>query len=274
MKLAKKLGVDEETVRIALKKALEAGIVSGWRLVINPHLIGQQLEGLQLEVDSSERKPHVISQLRLIEGVVVIFDFHGKGIRIVVYYQNASSLERKISLIGSICGYSGEVQHWSTPSPKPEIDLKSTDWKVLRVLRKDPRKEVASIAKQVGVSTRTISRRLRQMTESHVAYLIPLRNVKMSRGVICCYLISCSDELKGQIEREIRIRGEHVDFEYASIKDLLLITLLTYNIARAEDLLHHIKNIKGVTEARMDVMKDFIFVDDWLDEVIDNLASA
>jgi DNA-binding Lrp family transcriptional regulator len=180
--LAKKLDADEETVRTALKKALRDGIVSGWRLVINPHLLGQQLDGLQLEVDSVERKAGIISQIRLIEGVVMILDFHGKGLRIVLYYPNAPSLQRRINLISSVCGFSGEIPNWTTPSPKPEMRVGPTDWKILRAIRKDPRKEGASIAKQVGLSTRTINRRLRLMTESQVAYLIPMRDVKLSRG--------------------------------------------------------------------------------------------
>jgi hypothetical protein len=88
--------------------------------------------------------------------------------------------------------------------------------------------------------------------------------------VICCFLISCHDEQKRQIEKEIASRGERIDFEYNSLSDLLLITLVTDNLARAEDLLSHIKEINGVMEARMDVMKDFIFVDDWLDEQVES----
>jgi DNA-binding Lrp family transcriptional regulator len=270
--LARKLDVDEETVRVTLKKALQAGIVSGWRLIINPHLLGEQLVGLQIEVNSSERKAEVISQLKLIEGVVMILDFHGRWLRIVLYYPNFSSLQRKMNLISSICVFDSEVPNWTTPTPRPGIKLGPTDWKILRLIRKDPRKEVASISKQVRVSTRTVSRRLRLMTESHVAYLIPLRSVKLSRGVICCFLITCPDEQKRQIEKEIRDRGERIDFEYTSLQDLLLITLLADNIARAEDLFFHIKNMKEVKSARMDVMKDFIFVDDWLDEQVESRA--
>jgi len=93
--LAKKLGADEETVRVALKKALHDGIVSGWRLIINPHLFNQQLAGIQLEVNSAERKAEIISQLKLIEGVVMILDFHGNGFRGVLYYPNVTSLPRR-----------------------------------------------------------------------------------------------------------------------------------------------------------------------------------
>jgi len=45
---------------------------------------------------------------------------------------------------------------------------------------------------------------------------------------------------------------------------------LTDNLARAEDLLSLVKNTKGVKDARMDVMKDFILVDDWLDEQVES----
>jgi DNA-binding Lrp family transcriptional regulator len=225
---------------------------------------------MQLEVNSAERKSEIISQLRLIEGVVIILDFHGKSFRVVLYYPNATSLQRRIDLIRSICGFEGQVPNWTTPSPRPDMKVGPTDWKILRAIRKDPRKEVGSIAKQVGVSTRTVNRRLRMMTESHVAYLIPMRGVKLSKGVICCFLISCRDEQKRQIEIEIERRGERIDFEYNSLSDLLLISLLKDNLARAEDLFSLVKNTKGVKDASMDVMKDFILVDEWLDEQIES----
>jgi len=84
--------------------------------------------------------------------------------------------------------------------------------------------------------------------------------------VISCFLISCLDDQKRRIEKEIESRGERIDFEYASLRDLLLITLLADNLVTAEDLFIHIKNMNGVKDTRMDMMKDFIFVDDWLDE--------
>ncbi len=271
--LAKRVGADEETVRLTLKRAVEEGAVKGWRIVVNPHLFGQQLRGLQLDVDNEERKTEAISQLKLVEGVLLILDFHGKGMRIAFYYSNDNALDRKVKLIKSLCRFNGDVPHWYTDLPVPEMRLRPIDWSILQILLKDPRMEILPIAQKLGVSTRTVSRRLRLMTESHVAYLIPVRDVRKSRGVLVCYLVTCSTEGQRLVESEIAARGHQVDFVYSSLRNHFLITILADNLAYAEDLLSLVRSIKGVSKTRMDIMKEFIFVDDWLDETVQSIIS-
>ena len=54
--LGTRLGVDEETVRLAIKIAMDFQLLVGWRLIINPHFFDMQLGGMQLEVSSSKKK--------------------------------------------------------------------------------------------------------------------------------------------------------------------------------------------------------------------------
>ncbi len=73
--IVKRMDIDEETIRVTLKKAIKDGMVTGWRLVINPHPIGQELQGLQIDVNDLGRKKEFIDQLKLIEGVPAHFQF-------------------------------------------------------------------------------------------------------------------------------------------------------------------------------------------------------
>ena len=53
--IAAKIGVDEETVRRRVNRARQSGFLKGWQLLLNPHLIGLESAGAQLEVDDEER---------------------------------------------------------------------------------------------------------------------------------------------------------------------------------------------------------------------------
>jgi len=270
--LGKRMNVDEETIRLTLKKVVDEGVVTGWRLVVNPHLLGQQLQGLQIDVSDSGRKKEIIDQLKLVEGVLLILNFHGRGIRVVFYYSSSSALERKLKLICAICGFGDEVPRWISSIPYPKMKMRQIDWMILHIILKDPRMDMLPISRELGVSTRTVSRRLRLMTESNVAYLIPLREIKKSKGVLSCFLITCQEEQQQLIEKEIRTQGYEVDFVYTSIKNHFLVSLLTDNLATAEDLLLLIKNIEGIAEARLDIMKEFIFVDGWLEDTVNDFT--
>ena len=82
--------------RLAVKRVIDSQVVVGWRLVINPHFFGMQLVGFQLEVRSPRKKEEVIAQLRLVDGLLLILDFHGQSLRVATYYENEKALERKI----------------------------------------------------------------------------------------------------------------------------------------------------------------------------------
>jgi DNA-binding Lrp family transcriptional regulator len=70
--IGKKLGVDAETVRKKVKRAQELGFLERWRLIPNPDVLGRESSGIHLDVDDEERKPVVIQQVRLVDGVVLI----------------------------------------------------------------------------------------------------------------------------------------------------------------------------------------------------------
>jgi DNA-binding Lrp family transcriptional regulator len=264
--LAARLGADEETVRLAVKKVIDSQVVVGWRLVINPHFFGMQLAGFQLEVRNPRKKEEALSQLRLVDGLLLILDFHGKSLRVATYYENEKALRRKIDLIKTICGNTEEVPYWTTNMPRPEFKLGATDWKILCLIRKDPRRDVADIAEKVRLSTRTVNRRLRMMINNKVAYLIPIRNVKKSRGVVACFLVFTTEAEKREILKEMESRGKAIDFSYTSVKDLYILSILLDNLSEAEDLLSWLKGRKEIENVKMEIMKEFIFLDEWLDE--------
>ena len=168
-RIAEKLGVDEETVRRRVKRARESGFLKGWQLVLNPHLVGRESAGVQIEVDNEQRKNAVISQIEQLDGIVIVIDFHGRGLRVIFYHEGQEDLSEKIRLISSICGRK-EIVLWRGGFPPCSLKLKRTDWEIMKALRNNPRRSPSEVAEEVGVSTRTVKRRLTMMTECRAFY--------------------------------------------------------------------------------------------------------
>ncbi len=268
--MARRIGFDEETIRMALKRAEQAGLIQGWRLVLNPHFLRSKLAGLQVEVEV-ERKTDAISKIGLVEGVIIIFDYHGKSLRVVLYYESEQALRRKIELIRRI-SESKEVSYWKVKSPPSGLRLRQIDWKIFQAVRKDPRQDIANVARKVGVSTRTVNRRLKLMIQEKVACLIAVRNIKNSKGVTCSLLIYCSERGKKRVSELARSRLDRVDFAFSSVSDLFILTLNLGNLCEAEELIGQIRRLEGVNQIKMGVMKEFIFVDNWIDDVVERLT--
>src|SRR5580658_360973 len=62
--IARKLGVDEETVRARVKKASERGLIPAWRIMVNPLLIDCREAHLEIEVRDEERKAEAVSKIK------------------------------------------------------------------------------------------------------------------------------------------------------------------------------------------------------------------
>ncbi|MDQ4067699.1 MAG: AsnC family transcriptional regulator, partial [Thermoproteota archaeon] len=93
--IAKRVGVDEETVRKRIKRQEKLGAIQGWRAVIHPNLVGCVDAYVDLKVSNANRKEGILSQLKLLEGVIVITSFEGKGLFVMFYTEPGEALPRK-----------------------------------------------------------------------------------------------------------------------------------------------------------------------------------
>ena len=267
--IAEKIGVDEETVRRRVKRARESGFLKGWKLFLNPHLIGFESTGMQLDIDDEDRKADVVRQVEQIDGVVILIDFHGRALRIILYYEGEADLEKKIRQINSICR-SDKLTRWQGGFPAIDLKMKRTDWEIVTAFRKDPRRSPSEVADQVRISTRTVKRRLTAMTENNSIFMLPELDYDRSLGVACDFLIVCPDETKrSEVNKLMRAKLERVVFSLTDVKGFSIFALICPNLSESEEVHRWLKGLDGVSEVRVDIMRENILVDRWLDEEID-----
>ena len=267
--IAEKIGVDEETVRRRVKRARESGFLKGWKLFLNPHLIGLESMGMQLEIDNEERKADVIRQLEQVDGVVILIDFHGRDLRIILYYESEADLERKINQVKSICKSDG-LTRWQGGFPPIDLKMRRTDWEIVKAFRRDPRRSPSEVADEVRISTRTVKRRLTVMTEGNSIFMLPELDYDKSLGVACDFLIVCPDETKrSEVNKLMRARLERVVFSLTEVKGFSIFALICPNLSEGEEVHRWLKGLDGVSEVRVDIMRENILVDRWLDKEIE-----
>src|SRR5215475_475128 len=85
--VAKKLGVDEETVRIRIRSLRQSGFLLGWRLILNAHLLGRESHILALEFEDVENKNRAVEQFRRLDGVVLIQTLHGNTLQVTAFIE-------------------------------------------------------------------------------------------------------------------------------------------------------------------------------------------
>ncbi len=272
--ISRKLGVDEETVRLRVKRARERGAFPTWRLMVNPHVLECDAVTLEIEVDAEARKAKVVSQLRLVDGVTKIHDYRGKGLQVTVYSHPGEPLARKLRLIESICG-SPHSALWTSRFPKPSMRMTKTDWKIVNALREDAGRDLGDVAASLGISVRTVQRRLVRMKEAKAIFLAGAPNVGAVVGLVCCFVVFCPDgRAKTAVDAVIRSGFSRVGHIDSSPERYSVLGMPCENFAQAEAALERLKAIHGVEQADMRVIKEAILVQDWLKSEMERRISA
>ncbi|MDG6983418.1 MAG: AsnC family transcriptional regulator [Nitrososphaerota archaeon] len=263
-RIARRLGVDEETVRKRFKRAKDLGSLPGWLMRINPRLIGYEAASVDLEVKDENEKAGVISQIKLLKGVITIADFQGRGMLVALYYENDGSLEKAVEGIRSISG-SPAPTVWKQAYPRPEIRMRQSDWKIIQAMADDARRDLQDVAGRAGVSLRTVQRRLAAMTEGKAVYLVGTPNYGNIVGQVCNYLIFCPDEKKKRaIDARIPSEVKRIEHSDTSPRRYSMFIVSCENPAEAEGISKWLGSLDGVESVRLGVMSGLIHVQDWL----------
>jgi len=262
--IAKRVGVDEETVRKRIKRQEKLGILQGWRAAIHPNLIDCVDTYIDLEVGNVERKDEIISQLKFLEGVLVITNFEERGLSVLFYTEPGGALSRKIQLIRTMCGADEFI--WASFLPACDMKPSETDWRIIWSMRNDPRKSLSEIAKEARVTTRTVNRRLSFLTEHRALFLMGLPNFRQTTGITGNFLIFCPDrDRKYAVSESVISKFGNTAFTTAAA-NYLMFNIYFHNLSEAQTSYEWIKKLEGVEKVKMRIMKELIFLPDWLEE--------
>jgi DNA-binding Lrp family transcriptional regulator len=272
--IGRRIGVDEETVRRRLKRAEKLGSLPGWKMMINPHLIGYDAAGIDLEVESEETKDRAVSKISEIDGVIKILDFRGRGLQITLYSPNEDALRRNVKLIESISDSSSEPTVWEMRFPRTDIRMTKTDWKILETMLEDARKSLQIVSKYIGVSTRTVERRLTSISEARAVYLQGTPNFKNSAGLSCVFLVFCPDaEKKRAVDEIVLSKVQRIELANTSARQYSTFVTAFDNYSQADEFIMWVRGLEGVKGVRMGIMKDLIVIQDWLRKEVLERAS-
>jgi DNA-binding Lrp family transcriptional regulator len=276
--LAKKLGIDDQTVRTTVGRMQESGFLKAWSVTLNPHALGMECESVVVSAGdgASSRKDQVISQLKLVEGVVAIFSFlDDPGLRLVFYYGDVRDLERRTRLVSSICGVSQPSLSWKILFPACKMKLKKTDWQIIRFLLKDSRKNVSQIAEGIGVSTRTVNRRLAVMTEDSSFFINPIVDVKKVDGFMYHFVVSYDDRKdKAAADESLQRSVGGIVFADTTAELHTVVGSICQNISEAREVSGFLRSLDGVKDVTVRVFEDIIPVREWIDHEIEKHLRA
>lgn len=267
VEVARKLGVDEETVRNRIKNLKDSGFLEGWRLLPNPSLLGLFSSFLFLEARDQDSKDEIISKISKMEGVLVVASFYGPGMLVTLLDDGERNSEKRIMRLG-IKGELFQTPGMNLPSLKP-MKMTATDWQIIRLLLRDAELKPSEIASKIKISTKTVNRRLTEMLNSRAVFIMPMVNLKRSSGISCQLIVECEEEKLAEILELVSTKVATLVFRATAAKSDLILGFNATNVSEGNVVLKFVKKLPGVRKVRMNIVEEVVHVFDWLSNVVD-----
>ena len=270
--VAKRLALDEETVRNRLRRMNEVGFLQGWQLVLNPSMLGRKAAMVELGVNAPESKPRAISRLRLLESVTLIDDFYGNKLAVQVLYVNVGTLERQVQLIASLCDWRTPVW-WKLGFPPCDLTPTRTDWRIIQALRQNARGRLSDVSRDLRISTRTVKRHLQHLVEGNAFYLDPVLDLGKVGGVRCRLWVVCEANKKEAVDQMILSGLPRIISTHTAPQEYSLIVVHCSNASEVQEISQWVGKLEGVKEVRSNIDVEHIHVHEWLDGEIEKRLS-
>lgn len=255
-KIAKRLGADDMTVTNRFKRLQELGCMSVWKLAVNPTFFGYRMLDVTVDVQPESGKVDMIRKLKLVHGVIVIVNFYGRTLKIIILYDTEESHSRTVELISRITNADRVTVH-QLALPRSETErLSETDVKIIQSLADDARKSSVLVAKEIGISTRTVRNRIEKLRREKTLFTLPNLSLGEIEGVITAYLSYAytNNGMKGSVDRAMLA---HFDANYlwggfADPENSFLV-LNASTIANVEKFLEWTKEQRGIARAQVNI---------------------
>ncbi len=277
-RIARELKVGRARVAGRLKAWSDSGFLARLDVWLNPALFGYQGGFYNVRVADPHVKPSVIARLGLVEGAVSSMEFLGEWVTFGVVVPDPTGFERVRELVRGFTGVREVEPAMPWPSVAPKRALTPLDLRVVRALRERPTASLTEIARRVGVSTRTMTRRYAELVGDWATWFVPVFDFRSISDPIVSVLVTLGPgAAPAAIVRRVRARyplTEQVGGIEQGPPAILAFFAILPSAAHLEELARLIAAQPGVAGVETNVMVRMHTFPGWFDRQLEALERA
>jgi len=268
--MANRLGVSKETVRDRVEKMRSSGVLKVFPIQVNPELLGLDLGALLVDVPATASRRDLLGKLTLLEGILLTVSHVGSSIGMIFYYEDEPSLKKKIELISKICGATA-ADFTTIPHPHCTASLSTMDWKIVSALQKGRSGRASRISAELGISERTLRRRLKRLVDGWAVSTLISTDVAPLRGMVVANLMIHYTSQKLRQEADTRLLNDLDEYTFfpGLWTDYSVYSLFLPSIPEANRVLERAKETPGVKTARIELVEERMETYDALREQVE-----
>ncbi len=269
--IAKKLGANGRTVKLRMHKMQESGFINHFQIYPNLRYLGLNAAGYVFEVGDVVRKYEAISNCSLSDGINEIHNFIGTKVCIEFTYGDNRDETRKVELLRRLTQCDSPVKIYDRFMPPVDIALTRLDWRIIKTLRYNALMDLSHAASELGLSPKTVRRRFDRMARNNAVQVFPIVNpARLPNTVAYVVQVFPEPERWNEVMRRATQSLDHSCFLTRLYPPRWgALYQIADTIADAEDNLMKIREIEGVQDATVLILKEVQDRSQWLDWAID-----
>jgi DNA-binding Lrp family transcriptional regulator len=191
--VARRLKLSRARVASRLAEWTKSGLLQKFDVWPNPALLGYEVATVDLRVHDRLDKGAVVERLGVVEGLLGGLELLGPWMSLQFLARDAEEIGRRAALLRGLAGVAEVSPPVPWTPPEPARPLTPLDRRIVRVLRRYPRDPLSSIARHVGVSTRTITTRYGRLLDDRSVWFVPVLDFRALAGPALSLQIQLAD---------------------------------------------------------------------------------
>jgi len=257
--IAKHLKVDKETVRKRLSRFEESRFLGRPHLLVHPGIVGLKVTHVWMDGMTRAKKSKAIPKLRLEPSIGVISDCVGDSLNLAAFHRIEDPQAPLARRLARVAG-AGTVMSAPIHFPPCGLNLSSLDWRIVHGLQGDPDPSYSSVAGSLGLSARTVKRRLARMVREHALFAVPsFRMDAMDGNLGDLAVFYAPGAVRSAVDQsiltklaDVLVRAELHDPGHS------FFNLVTRNLGQTRGIVEWVESHPGVSSARLDFVQERI----------------
>ena len=270
--IARKLQVTTNTVKNRIRNLMKEGVLLGFETHLSATFFNATHCWLSAQLYGSELEEKIVEELGKIDKVSFIMPTTENLMLIAMDFLNSTDLDNTIQRMSKKKEITGiDTLIYSSQHIHKKIDVSPLDWKIIKCTRFNSRKSPSEIARECGVSTRTVNRRLRGLYDGGVVHHTIAFDPMASKGTIV-YGINVEydarfprDKVVGSIISSVKNLFNHFVMVNSPTVLLIFFGKRFSDIHANENV---IKAVEGVRSIKTYFCTKVYYFKDWRDELI------
>lgn len=276
-RIARLLGTTSDTVTSRLDRMEAAGVVVGYAAVPNLRLLGLESGTYLFRAADEGRKADALAVARKLGGLITTHDYFGSGVCLELSYRNAEDRDARLAAVGDACEAVEVCKFFDGTSPDPVREPSRLDWRILAALREQPLATHVELARSLGVTPRTVRRRIARLDAEGAIQMQPLLDPSRADGLILTELFLHLDDAPAAARRVVSVlRDRHVFAYVPATRSLgeFSVLVFAHSMMEVDALVRDATSVEGVQAAEPWFFRRFVDESAWIGDALRERAAS